>query len=758
MPFTAWDEASAASKDFVSQLTTVEKIGLVTGGYSSPSLPCVGAIGSVERLGFEGVCYSDGPSGYSRSDGVSIFPAGVSTAATWDKDLMFRRAVALGEEFRAKGAHVHLGPSSGPLGRHAVGGRNWESFGPDPYLAGVAMNASVIGIQSVGVQACSKHFIGNEQETQRTSTVSDNGTIIEAISSDIDDRTLHELYLWPFANAVKAGTASIMCSYNRVNGNYSCANPEMISILKDELAFPGYVVSDWYATHETLSSANSGLDLEMPGNVSAAAGASFFGESLLDAINSGLVSADRLGDMATRVLTPYFLLGQDKDFPSVDPSSGAAFLRYQYGHQIALPSSYAEVPARDVRGNHAELIREIGAAGTVLLKNVNGTLPLTEELNIGVFGNDAPYPTIGSVFLDIGTQPEGFVMGTVNIGGGSGTVRHTDLVSPFEAIRKHAESLGGRVQAVFDNDELADGRFRTIYPVPDVCLLFLKSYATEGQDRHSAELQWSATKAVENTAAMCSNTVVIIHGPGVVVIPWADNENVTAILNAHYPGEQTGNAIVDVLWGAVEPSGRLPYSIPKNESDYGPSIVNLTGPATDRDAWHSIFEEGQMIDYRHLDANDIEPQYEFGFGLSYTEFEMGDSLEIHVYTDIAPVADEGNGVGPGGLSDLWEVVASTTIEVTNSGSLAGSAVPQLYVSFPNSTTPEGTPVKVLRGFEKVHLGVGETKSVVFDLMRRDLSFWNIDKKQWTIPSGAFRFMGSFSSKDIRATAEAQVIS
>ncbi|KXH56569.1 hypothetical protein CSAL01_12641, partial [Colletotrichum salicis] len=650
-PDVAWDEASAASKDFVSQLTTVEKIGLVTGDYSSPNLPCVGTIRSIERLEFEGVCYSDGPSGYSRSDGVSVFPAGISTAATWDKDLMFQRAVALGEEFRAKGAHVHLGPSSGPLGRHA----------------------------SVGVQACSKHSIGNEQETQRTSTISDNGTIIEAISSDIDDRTLHELYLWPFANAVKAGTASIMCSYNRVNGNYSCANPEMISILKDELAFPGYVVSDWYATHEMLSSANSGLDLEMPGNVSAAAGASYFGDSLLDAVNSGLVSAERLGDMVTRVLTPYFLLGQDKEFPSIDPSSGAAFLRYQ---------------------NHAELIREIGAAGTVLLKNVNGTLPLTGELTIRVFGNDAPYPTIGSVFLDIGTQPEGFEMGTVDIGGGSGTVRHTDLISPFGAIRKHVESLAG-----------------TIYPVPDVCLLFLKSYATEGQDRQSAELQWSATKTVENTATMCPNTV-------------ADNENVTAILNAHYPGEQTGNAIIDVLWGAVEPSGRLPYSVPKNESDYGPSIVNLTEPTTDPDAWHSIFEEGQMIDYWHLNANDIEPQYEFGFGLSYTEFETGDSLEIHVDTEIAPVADEGNGVGPGGLSDLWGVVASTAIEVANSGSLAGSAVPQL---------------------------VGETKFVAFDVMRRDLSFWDTIKKQWTIPSGAFRFTVGFSSKDIRATAEAQVI-
>ncbi|KAJ4361240.1 hypothetical protein N0V95_002058 [Ascochyta clinopodiicola] len=754
----AWSDASNKASDFVSQLSVSEKIGIVSGGYAMPALACVGSIGAIERLGFKGLCLSDGPTGYSRSDGVSVFPAGISTAATWDRRLMYERAVALGEEFRGKGAHVHLGPSTGPMGRNAHGGRNWESFGPDPYLAGVAMNESVVGIQSVGVQACSKHFVGNEQETQRTSTTS-NGTVIEAVSSNIDDRTLHELYVWPFANAIHAGTSSVMCAYNRINGNYSCANSGILqTILKDELAFPGYVVSDWYATHSTDDTANSGLDMEMPGNVSAVAGAAYFGKTLLDAVTDGDVPESRLDDMARRVLTPYFLLGQDKNYTSVDPSSGAAFLIYQYGHGSALSSMYPEVDARDVRADHAKIIREVGAAGTVLLKNVNGTLPLKKEKNIALFGNDVPYPTIGSVYLDIGSNPEGFEMGTVDVGGGSGTVRHTSLVTPLEAIQSHVQALGGRVQLLFDNDILAEGSFKTIYPTPDACLLFLKAYSTEGQDRPSLELQWNATKAVESTAATCPNTIVVTHGPGVLLMPWADNENVTAILAAHYPGEETGNAIKDILWGLVEPSGRLPYTIPRNASDYGTRIVKSVENKGDPNAWQVDFTEGQMIDYRHFDANNIEPHFEFGFGLSYTKVDMGDALHVEVVGGpLAPFANKSMGIAPGGLRDLWTTSVKATVEVANSGDRAGFAVPQLYVSLPQDTTPAGTPVKALRGFEKVHLEAGESRQVEFELTRRDLSYWDVKEQQWVVPTGSLTFKAGFSSRDMRSQKEVVVV-
>ena len=590
------------------------------------------------------------------------------------------------------------------------------------------MNASVHGIQSTGVQACSKHYIGNEQETQRTRGTSANGTVIEAVSANIDDRTLHELYLWPFANAVHANTASVMCAYNRVNGSYSCADSHILdTILKHELAFPGYVVSDWEATHSTAPSANAGLDMEMPGTVQGTSGTYYFGDKLRKAIEEGQVFSERLEDMAKRVMTPYFLLDQ-ANFPSVDPAAGPVFLTYQYGHESPLAAFYPEVPARDVRADHARIIRETGAAGTVLLKNVNGTLPLKNTTkSFGLFGNDVSYPTIGSAFNNVAKYPEGYEMGTLDVGGGSGTVRHTSLVTPLEAIQNKVAALGGRVQLLFDNDIIAEGLFTTIYPTPEVCLLFLKAYAGEGSDRSSLELQWNATRAVESTAALCPNTIVIAHAPGIVLMPWADNPNVTAILAAHYPGEETGNAIVDVLWGAREPSGRLPYTIPRNANDTGPKIVDLGDDVSDADAWQADYVEGQMIDYRHYDANGIEPLYEFGYGLSYTSFSISGNLTVKkVSESLAPLADESQGTAPGGLKDLWETVAVATVEVTNTGARAGYAVPQLYVSLPRDASPAGTPVKVLRGFEKVHVEVGTTQLVQFELMRRDVSYWDVE--------------------------------
>lgn len=413
------------------------------------------------------------------------------------------------------------------------------------------------------------------------------------------------------------------------------------------------------------------------------------------------------------------------------------------------------VPARDVRGGHAKLIRELGAAATVMLKNVNNTLPLKKVTEVGLFGNGLPYPTIGSVLRDYG-ENDGFEMGTVDIGGGSGTVRHTNLATPLDALQKHIEGYGGRAQILLDNNEIADGRFRTIYPIPEVCLLFLKTFATEGRDRKHIDLGWNATAAVESTAALCPNTVVIVHGPGVIAMPWADNKNVTAILSAHYPGEEIGNSIVDVLWGATEPSGRLPYTIPKSEEDYGPAIVKISQPVTDPDAWHADFEEGQLIDYRHFDANEIEPQFEFGFGLGFTKFQVED-IKIHVKGNLTAIPDKCKGVAPGGLRDLWASVASATVKVTNAGGVAGTAIPQLYVAFPQDSTPDKTPVKVLRGFEKAHVESGETTEVGFELMRRDLSYWDEAQNQWVIPSGKYTFMVGLSSRDIHVEKQLSVL-
>ncbi|RGP70242.1 udp-glucose,sterol transferase [Fusarium sporotrichioides] len=753
----SWENASEQARRFVAQLNTTEKIGIATGGYRPGGPACIGSIGKVERLGFKGICFSDGPSGFTRSDGVSVFSSGLTAAASWDRYLIYERAVALGEEFRAKGSHVLLGPSCGPMGRNVLGGRNWEGFGPDPYLSGVAMNASVSGIQSVGVQACSKHFIGNEQETQRTRTTKEDGTVIEALSSNIDERTLHELYLWPFADAVKAGTASIMCSYNRVNQTYACANPHLLSLLKDELAFPGYVVSDWLATHGTAPFANAGLDLEMPGSADKDDPGSYFGEHLLDAISDKNVTESRLDEMAERVMRPYFFLGQDKDFPDLDPSSAAFLIINQFSYNNP-DFPVVAIPARDVRDEHPKGIRELGAAATVMLKNTNGTLPLKKQArNVGIFGNGSPYPAVGAVYLGFTMSPISYEIGTLDQGGGSGTVRHTELIAPLDAIRERVKEEGGRVQILMDHQQIIYNNFRSIYPLPDVCLVFLKAFATETQDRQSLDLDWNATTVVENIAALCSNTVVIIHGPGPVLMPWADNENVTAILSAHYPGEEIGNSIVDVLWGDTEPAGRLPYTIAKNLSDYGAPIYNLTEPADNPNAWSVDYTEGQLIDYRHFDAMNIEPQYEFGFGLSYTTFDMSTELTVDIATGIEAQVNESKGKAPGGWVDLWEQAATVSVKVHNTGDRDGHAVPQLYVSFPRDTTPPGTPVRVLRGFEKVHLKAGESKKVVFPLQRRDLSFWDEATRQWVIPEGTFTFAGGFSSRDLRAKTEISVL-
>lgn len=367
----------------------------------------------------------------------------------------------MGSEFRDKGAHVILGPVAGPLGRIALAGRNWEGFSPDPYLTGVGMSETIVGLQSTGVQACAKHYLLNEQETWRqvgfpNGTFSYNdapGANISAISSNVDDRTIHELYLWPFADAVRAGVASVMCSYQRINGTYGCENSKLLNgILKEELGFQGYVMSDWGksvlvpsscprelafskmptcwfrfdlmhsysrrisgATHATLETIIAGMDMEMPGDVPGPIFpfTNYFNGTIREYYANGSFSSARLDDMLIRIFTPYFYLGQDEGYPSKDPSMADLMTLYpqdSYRYDFNLTGTRS----RDVRQRHADGIRALGAQAAVLLKNVNGTLPLRAPRNIGVFGSDAAESVNGLYgFQDA-------EIGTLPIGGGSG--------------------------------------------------------------------------------------------------------------------------------------------------------------------------------------------------------------------------------------------------------------------------------------------------------------------------------------------------
>lgn len=647
-------------------------------------------------------------------------------------------------------------PTIGPMGRHALGGRNWEGFGPDPYLAGISVTESINGLQDAGVQTSTKHYIANEQETQRSSTINPDGSRTEGISSNVDDRTIHELYLWPFANAIKSGTSSIMCSYNRLNQEYSCENSYILQdVLRDELGFKGYVVSDWFATHSTAKSINAGLDLEMPGYLPTNYTGSelWFGENVLNAIHNGSVTEDRVDEMIRNILTPYYYFGQDaKDYPPPDDAFAYVLLvqeaSIELGRQLGLiPDGFVFPRGRDVRGDHAKIIREMGAAGTVLLKNVNDTLPLKSPKVIGVFGNDAGDFTNG--FYRPSEPPESVNTGTMIIGGGSGTGRASYVVSPLDAIKAKAKETDAQVFYVTHNEVLANKDFRGVYPPPELCLVFQQTFASESFDRTSLELDGNSTAVINNVADFCGNTVVVTHSGGVNTMPWANHTKIGAVLAAHYPGQESGNSVVDVLWGDVAPSGRLPYTVPRSAADAGPAVVNLTQPVEDPLAWQADFTEGQLIDYRHYDAQGIEPLYEFGFGLTYTMFAI-DEQGTSVALAAGPVADRPDGsnpVQPGGNPELWEDVVVVKTSVVNTGNRTAHAVPQLYVSFPDSA-PEGTPIKVLRGFEKVLIEAGESADVEFRLQRRDVSYWDTSDKAWVIPSGDFVFLVGFSSRDL----------
>jgi beta-glucosidase len=368
---------------------------------------------------------------------------------------------------------------------------------------------------------------------------------------------------------------------------------------------------------------------------------------------------------------------------------------------------------------------------------------------------------LSRVVLPLTCDPE---FGTLPVGGGSGTGRMSYLVDPLTAIKARAAQDGSLVQYILDNTLLSTpSGLTSLSPTPpDVCLVFLKTWATEGRDRSSLLADWDSTAVVESVASVCNNTIVITHSGGLNVLPWADNPNVTAILAAHLPGTESGNAIVDILYGNVNPSGKLPYTIAKTQEDYlYADITNSSALLTtdDPNAWQSDFEEGLLIDYRHFDYYNESVQYEFGYGLSYSSFDIP-SLDVkNVYgggeiSSSPPPAK----IVPGGNPTLWDVLYRATVTVKNTGKLAGATVPQLYLSLPQVAGEDPTPLNVLRGFEKISLQPEESTVVNFDLLRRDLSYWSTTRQEWVIAAGKIGVSVGLSSRDIKQTASIQVIS
>ena len=471
---------------------------------------------------------------------------------------------------------------------------------------------------------------------------------------------------------------------------------------------------------------------------------SLFGGNLTTGVKNGSLELTRLDDMVQRIMTPFFFLGQDKDYPLVDPSSADlnTFSPISTWLQDWPMNGTRSV---DVRADHGEFIRKLGASSIVLLKNENSSLPLKAPKRIAIFGNDASEDTEGYY------NQANFEYGTLSVGGGSGTGRLTYLVTPLEAVKARAKQDGALIQQWLNNTLIAMTDITTlaIPEQPDVCLVFLKTWAEEAADRVSLDLDWDGNGVVESVASYCSNTIVVTHSSGINNLPFAGHENVTAILAAHYPGQESGNSIVDVLYGDVNPSGKLPYSIALKSDDYNGLPITAVN-STDPYAWQVYFEEKLEIDYRYFDAQNMSVLYEFGFGLSYTNFSVSaltiSKLSNATLTPTSPPQP----ILPGGNPALWEDLVSVTVSVENTGTLPGATVPQLYIMMPSSA-PAGTPLKQLRGFEKVFLERGGKETVTFQLMRRDLSFWDTGKQDWVLPAGDFGVAVGLSSRDLKVS-------
>ncbi|KAH8195297.1 hypothetical protein TruAng_010546 [Truncatella angustata] len=695
-----WADSYSKASALVSNMSTEEKVSLTTGAGANTG--CAGNIPAISRLNFPGLCLMDAGQGLRGTDFVSGWPSGISVGASWNKNLTRYRGMGMGGEYKTKGVNVALGPVVGPVGRVVTGGRNWEGFSVDPYLCGVLASETVSGIQSVGVITSTKHFIGNEQETHRVPAHN-----IEAVSSNIDDKTMHEVYLWPFQDAVKAGSGNIMCSYNRVNNSYGCANSKTQNgLLKTELGFQGFVVSDWGALHAGVASANAGMDMVQPN------AADLWGDKLLESVNNGSVSEARLDDMATRIVAAWYQMGQDQDFPAPG-----------IGMPADLTKPHTIIDARN--SSFKQVLWDGAVEGHVLVKNINSALPLQKPKMLSLYGYSARNPdqwnydaaggvtpwmfggesaflgryVSGAFALDsLEDIPQIAPNGTIVSGGGSGAVTPSHISSPFDAMNSRAYD---------DNTALFWDFIRPdpyVDAASDACIVVVNAFASEGYDRPGTHDDYT-DGLIKHVAERCNNTIVVFHNAGVrLVDQFIDHTNVTAVIFAHLPGQESGHALVSLLYGDSNPSGKLPYTIARNESDYE-TLLNASQAAGIFENYpQSNFTEGVYIDYRHFDAKNITPRYEFGFGLSYTSFNYsGLNVQKNETANMAnyPMGD----IVEGGQSDLWDLLATVSAKVQNTGGVSGAEAAQLYVGIP------GAPSKQLRGFDKPFINASQSATV-----------------------------------------------
>ena len=606
--------------------------------------------------------------------GTTAFPAPIAQAASWDPSLQYQFGAALGQEARDKGIDVQLAPGM-ETDRVPMNGRNWEYMGEDPFLAGQDAAAETAGIQSQHVIVTLKHYIANSQETNRMTD-----------SSDVDQRTLEEIYAPQYDTAIHQGGAmGVMCSYNRINSVYSCENPNTLKgILDGQFGFTGFVVSDWGATHSTVASALNGLDIEM--NVTPG---TYYGPSLQTAVEDGQVAMSTLNDMVLRILRAMFTVGVFDHPPAAEPQAFAA-------------------PA--TTPDHVALAREVSEQGTVLLKNQDAILPLSRPgQTIAVLGPDAG---------QAGAEDE-------YNGEGSGHVPEAGIapvVSPLQGITQRAVGNGDKVLYA-DGSATADAVAAA--KAADVAVVVAGDSESEGTDRSNLTLTGGIctlagctpqtvdqNSLISQVAAANPNTIVVLDTGGPVLMPWLDQ--IKGLLEAWYPGQEDGNALAALLFGDADPSGHLTETFPASMSDLPiQSASQWPGVTESGDSVgpHSSYSEGLLVGYRWYQARGITPLFPFGFGLSYTSFRFSNLT----------VTSTSSG-------------AVARFNVQNTGLRAGAEVAQASVGMPSST---GEPPNQLKGFQKVWLEPGQTKTVSITLPETSFAWWNTAGEQWVVTPGNY---------------------
>lgn len=687
-PLPASDPPDARAADLVTHMTRREKLDLVHGGAARDwpvNPPPGGGNGYYKgnpRLHIPALYMADGSVGVGNRVGpATALPSSIANAASWDLEQARRYGQVLGAELRAHRMNVSLGGNVNLSGREPRGGRTFETKGEDPILAGKVTAAHLRATQDEHVIATVKHFALNDQETDRT-----------LVNVVIDERSARESDLLAFEIALKDSDAqSVMCSYNLVNGQYACENPDLLNgVLRTDWGFPGFVMSDWDATHSTVDAANNGLDQEQPEDI-------YFGTALDFAVQNGRVSEARLDEMARRILRAMFSVG----LFDVEAS--------------------AEVIDQEA---HAELAREFEEQGAVLLKNT-GVLPLdaSAATSVAVIGSHA----------DIG----------VLSGGGSAQVY------PFggAALREGLPSPPGWAEVIWDPSSplkalkaklpLAAVEFdpgvdaaaaAALAAKSDIAVVFISQWESEGMDVprlnftdvvHSSPIDQDAL--VSAVAKANPRTIVVLENGGPKAMPWL--ESVNAVLEAWYPGQRGGEAIANILVGDVNPSGKLPITFPARESDLPRPRVTPQGRELD----YRI--EGVNVGYQWYQQKNLTPLFAFGYGLSYTTFSLEDpKLEVDSSGDA--------------------LALTVTCQVHNTGTRRGAEVAQIYVGLPEST---GESPRLV-GWQKVLVDPGDSQPASITVSAADsshpLSYWDVDAHAWVNAPGTYNVYVGNSSDDL----------